>query len=52
MSQNKSQDLKWGLGFDNAFRVKSEGTSGGLVLFWNRDSDVSVKSVSRTYIDV
>uniref|UniRef100_A0A8R7UQ88 Endonuclease/exonuclease/phosphatase family protein n=1 Tax=Triticum urartu TaxID=4572 RepID=A0A8R7UQ88_TRIUA len=36
----------------NAVGVKSEGLSGGLVLFWNNDSVVSLKSFSRTHIDV
>jgi hypothetical protein len=40
------------LGFDHAFGVKSEGLSGGLVLFWNNDSVVSLKSYSRSHIDV
>uniref|UniRef100_A0A8R7TQR0 Endonuclease/exonuclease/phosphatase domain-containing protein n=1 Tax=Triticum urartu TaxID=4572 RepID=A0A8R7TQR0_TRIUA len=36
----------------HAFGDKSEGLSGGLVLFWNNDSVVSLKSYSRTHIDV
>jgi len=52
MSNVKAQDLRWRLGFDHAFAVKSEGLSGGLVLFWNSDSIVSLKSYSRSHIDV
>ena len=44
--------FKWRLGFDSAFGVKSVGASGGLVLFWNNDSDVTLKSFSRNHIDV
>jgi hypothetical protein len=52
MSQQKAQDLRWRFGFDHAFGVKSEGLSGGLVLFWNSDTVVSLKSFSRNHIDV
>jgi hypothetical protein len=44
--------MRWQLGFDHAFGVKSEGLSGGLVLFWNSDTVVSLKSFSKTHIDV
>jgi len=30
----------------------SNGTSGGLALFWRRDTDVTVKSMSKYHIDV
>ena len=36
----------------HGFGVSSEGLSGVLVLFWNSDSGVSLKSYSRTHIDV
>jgi hypothetical protein len=52
MSDRRSQDLRLRLGFDHAFGVKSEGLSGGLVLFWNSDSVVSLKSFSQSHIDV
>jgi hypothetical protein len=52
MSDIKVQDLKWRLGFDNSYGVKSVGASGGLALFWNNDSEVSLKSYSSTHIDV
>jgi hypothetical protein len=52
MSDIRSQDLKWRFGFDRAFGVKSVGASGGLVLFWNNESDVTLKSFSRNHIDV
>jgi hypothetical protein len=52
ISNLRAQNLRWRLGFDHAFGVKSEGLSGGLVLFWNNDSVVSLKSYSRSHIDV
>ena len=52
MSNTKAQDLRFRFGFSNAFGVKSDGLSGGLVLFWNADSTVSLKSFSKTHIDV
>jgi hypothetical protein len=52
MSETKPQELRWRLGFDHAFGVKSEGLSGGLGFSWNSESTVSVKSFSRSHIDV
>ena len=52
MSEKKSHNLKFWFGFDHAFGVKSEGLSGGLALFWNRDSVVRLNSFSRSHIDV
>ena len=52
MSDKKAQELRFRFGFAHAFAVKSEGLSGGLVLFWNGDSRVSLKSFSRNHIDV
>ncbi|CAM8995780.1 unnamed protein product [Rhodiola kirilowii] len=39
------------LGFDCCFAVPARGRSGGLVLFWNNSSDVSVVSYSGFHID-
>ena len=44
--------MRFRLGFRHAFGVKSDGLSGSLVLFWNNDSVVTLKSYSRTRIDV
>ncbi|XP_071683852.1 uncharacterized protein [Lolium perenne] len=52
MSDKKAQDLRWKFGFSNAFGVKSVGLSGGLCLYWNNDSRVSLKSFSNSHIDV
>lgn len=43
LSDKRAHDMKFRLGFSNAFGVKSEGRSGGLVLFCNNDSVVSLK---------
>ena len=52
MSDKRAQDLRWRFGFSNAFGVKSEGLSGGLCLYWNKESKVSLKSFSKSHIDV
>ena len=51
-SDKRAQELRWEFSFNNAFAVKSEGMSGGLVLYWNNDSVVSLKSFSTSHIDV
>lgn len=48
----RAQNLRFKFGFSNAFGVKCEGLSGGLVLFWNSDSVVSLKSFNKNHIDV
>lgn len=52
LSAQRAQDLRFGFGFNNAFGVKAVGLSGGLVLFWNNDSVVNLKSFSNSHIDV
>lgn len=52
LSATRAQDLRFRFGISNAFAVKSVGLSGGLVLFWNNDSVVSLKSFSNSHIDV
>lgn len=52
VSDKRAQDLRFRLGFSNAFGVKATGLSGGLVLFWNNDSVVTLKSFSKNHIDV
>jgi hypothetical protein len=51
MAAVKSQDLRFRLGSHHAFGVKAEGLSGGLVILWNNDTVVSLKSFSRTHIE-
>ena len=44
--------LRWKLEMPNMVAKSSNGTSGGLALFWRRDIDVTVKSMSKYHIDV
>ena len=39
------------LGLPYGVRVDCEGRSGGLVLLWSREIDISVKSYSRGHVD-
>ena len=43
--------LRWRLKMPNMVTVDSIGTSGGLALFWKREIDLSVKSMSKYHID-
>ena len=52
MSDKSAQELICKFGFDHAYGVASNGLSGGLVMFWNSDSVVSLKSFSNAHIDV
>ncbi|CAO2184128.1 unnamed protein product [Urochloa humidicola] len=52
MSAVKVQDLRWRLGFPNAFGVNSEGLSGGLGLFWKNNVVIELKNYSKNHIDV
>lgn len=38
--------------YDGMFAVDVQGRSGGLVLFWQNQDDVSILSYSRNHIDV
>jgi hypothetical protein len=51
MSDKRSQDLRWKFGFTNAFGVKSVGQSGGLCLYCNNETRVSIKSFRNSHID-
>ena len=44
----KKRDL---IGFRNSFMVSSEGKSGGLALFWNQGTDISIQGSTKWYID-
>lgn len=52
MSRQRSEELKWRLGFQNIVGVSSVGASGGLVLLWRNDVTVDLKSYSKFHIDV
>jgi exonuclease III len=52
LNKQKMEALRWKLGLTNMVCRPSEGKSGGLVLFWHRDVEVSLKSMSKYFIDV
>ena len=52
MHRQRSEDLKWRLGFQNAVGVSSVGLSGGLVLLWKNGITVDLKSYSKYHVDV
>jgi exonuclease III len=43
--------LRWKLEMPNMVTVDSEGSSGGLALFWRSEVEVGVKSFSKYHID-
>jgi len=51
MSAQRAQELRWRLGYQNAFGVSCTGLSGGLVLMWNHDVSLDIKSFSKYHID-
>jgi hypothetical protein len=52
MSANRSQDLRWSLGFPNAFGVSSVGLSGGLLMLWKNEVLMDLKTYSKYHIDM
>jgi len=52
MSANRCKNLRWKLGLKNCLAVDSDGLSGGLVLFWDENINVSLLSQGERYIDV
>jgi hypothetical protein len=50
--QNKASFFKAKLGFDNSFMVDSKGHSGGLILLWQSEWQVSIQNYSRRHINV
>lgn len=49
--QKKVEAVKSVLKFECSFSVPSVGTSGGMLLFWNSDTDISITSYSKGHID-
>lgn len=47
----KSERLKNSLNFNSCFCVSCRGKSGGLLLFWKEEMDISIKSFSEGHID-
>lgn len=53
MSANRSQDLRWRLGFPNAFGVNCDaGLGGGLVVMWKNKVNMELKTYSKYHIDM
>jgi hypothetical protein len=52
LSATRAHDMCHGLGFPNAFRVSSQGFSGGLAVMWQNDLSVVIKTYSKYHIDV
>jgi hypothetical protein len=51
MSAHCSLELRWRLGYPNAFGVSCSGRSGGSVVMWKNDVLVDIKSYSKYHID-
>ena len=43
--------LRWKLGLTNLVVKNSVGSSGGLAIFWRKEVDLCVKSISKYHID-
>lgn len=51
MSAQRSQELRWRLGYPNAFGVSCSGLSGDLVMMWKNEISLDIKSFSKYHID-
>lgn len=45
------ENIKFQLGFSNGLIVPSQGQSGGLALFWSRETNLEIVSFSKHHID-
>jgi hypothetical protein len=52
MVSHKAENLRFSLGFENAYNVSCEGLSGGLVLMWRKGTIIRRKSSNTAHIDV
>ncbi|PON87786.1 Endonuclease/exonuclease/phosphatase [Trema orientale] len=50
-ASNWAMRVKDQIGFANSFHVNSEGRSGGLLLLWTDEVDVTIKSFSKGHIE-
>lgn len=50
--KTRVEKLKFTIGFDNSFAVRSSGRSGGLGIFWNNKTRVQILPFSQYNIDV
>ena len=51
VNKARVEGLKGTLGYDNAFAVSSSGRSGGLSLYWNKNTKVEILPFSQYHID-
>ena len=51
VNKARVEGLKDTLGYDNAFAVSSSGRSGGLGLYWNKNTKVEILPFSQYHID-
>lgn len=49
--QKKADEFKVRLSFSRCFSVSSNGASGGMILFWDNDLVVTIRSFSEAHID-
>jgi hypothetical protein len=49
---NKTEELRYVLGYDCCFTVNREGRGGGLAFYWNSTFNCSVINYSQNHIDV
>ncbi|XP_045821956.1 uncharacterized protein LOC123914831 [Trifolium pratense] len=49
---NKTEELRYVLGFDSCFTVDREGRGGGLAVFWHKQSNCSISNFSQNHIDM
>jgi hypothetical protein len=52
MVSHKAENLRFSLGFENAYGVSCEGLSGGLVLMWRKGTTIRRNSSNPAHIDV
>jgi len=50
-NSDKTEELRYVLGFDSCFTVNRQGRSGGLVLFWKSTVNCSITNYSNNHID-
>ena len=51
VNKARVEGLKGTLGYDNVFAVSSSGRSGGLGLYWNKNTKVEILPFSQYHID-
>ena len=51
LHKSRVECLNKTLGYDNSFGVSSEGRSGGLGIFWNNDTPLTITKFYKYHID-